>query len=150
MEILLPINPSAFFPQSNVCMAEQEHIRDMITNTKKSMDFLNAHKSKAKPSIACISTMTSNFDFSSLCINMGLHHHGHHYSWQVDNFPGRVPSFGQHKLLLVQYMKHFIFVTFVEYANLLGKKLFLSLYCSFSNVRIIPVLCDKQRSYPLL
>ena len=42
------INPSAFFPQRNVCMVEQQHFRDMITNIKKSMDVLDVHKSKAK------------------------------------------------------------------------------------------------------
>ncbi len=35
-----------------------------------SMDVLDAHKSKAKTSMACISTMTFILDFLSLCINM--------------------------------------------------------------------------------
>jgi hypothetical protein len=51
-------------------MVEQHRFRDMITNTKKSMDVLDAHKSKAKTSIARIGTMTSILDFLSLCINM--------------------------------------------------------------------------------
>jgi hypothetical protein len=68
------INPSAFFPQRNVCMVEQQHFRDMITrdmiaDTKKSMDVLNVHKSKAKTYIAHIGTMTT-LNFLSLCINM--------------------------------------------------------------------------------
>jgi hypothetical protein len=66
------INPSAFLPQGNVCMVEQQHFRDMITNTKKSVDILGMHKSKAETSIARIGTMTSILDFSSLCINMDL------------------------------------------------------------------------------
>jgi hypothetical protein len=66
------INPSAFLPQRNACMVDQQHFRDMITNTKKSMDVLEVHKSKAKTSIARIGTMTSILDFSSLCINMDL------------------------------------------------------------------------------
>ncbi len=34
------------------------------------MDFANSHKTKGKTTIACISTMQSMVDFSSLCINM--------------------------------------------------------------------------------
>jgi hypothetical protein len=44
----------------------------MITNTKKSMDVLDVHKSKAKTSIARIGTMTFILDFLSFCINMDL------------------------------------------------------------------------------
>jgi hypothetical protein len=64
------INTSAILLQRNMCMVEQEGSRDVITNTKKSMDVLDAHKSKAKTSIACIGTMMSILDFLSLCINM--------------------------------------------------------------------------------
>jgi hypothetical protein len=46
------INPSAFLPQRNACMVEQMRMRDMIANMEKSMDVLDAHKSKAKTSIA--------------------------------------------------------------------------------------------------
>ncbi len=42
----------------------------MITNTEKSMDVLDARKSKAKTFISQIGTMVSIVDFSSLCINM--------------------------------------------------------------------------------
>jgi hypothetical protein len=51
-------------------MIKQEHMRGMITNTEKSMDVLDAHKSKAKTSTAQVCTMVSIVDFSSLCINM--------------------------------------------------------------------------------
>jgi hypothetical protein len=34
------------------------------------MDFADSHKTKGKTEIACISTMLSMVDFSSLCINM--------------------------------------------------------------------------------
>ncbi len=64
------INLLAFLSQRNPCMIEQMCMQDMITNTEKSMDVLNAHKSKAKTSIAQIGTMVSIVDFSSLCINM--------------------------------------------------------------------------------
>ncbi len=64
------INPLAFLPQRNVCMVGQMHMHDMITNTEKSMDVLDAHKSKAKTSIARIGTMVFIVNFSSLCINM--------------------------------------------------------------------------------
>jgi hypothetical protein len=68
------INPLAFLPQRNVCMIEQMHMRDMITNTEKSMDMdvLDTHKSKAKTSIVQIGTMVSIVNFSSLCINMDV------------------------------------------------------------------------------
>jgi hypothetical protein len=66
------INPSAFLPQRNVCIVKKMHMHDMITNTEKSMDVINAHKSKAKTSIARIGTMVSIVNFSSLCINMDL------------------------------------------------------------------------------
>jgi hypothetical protein len=62
-------NKAAFIPQRNKCI-KQEHMRDMITNTEKSMAVLDAHKSKAKTSIAQIGTMVSIVDFSSLCIKM--------------------------------------------------------------------------------
>ena len=38
------INPSTFLPQRNACMVKQMHMRDMIANTEKSMDVLDAHK----------------------------------------------------------------------------------------------------------
>jgi hypothetical protein len=44
----------------------------MITDTKKSMDVLDVHKSKPKTSIAQIGTMLSINNFFSLCINMDL------------------------------------------------------------------------------
>jgi hypothetical protein len=44
----------------------------MITKTEKSMDVLDAHKSKTRTSIAQIGTTVSIADFFSLCINMDL------------------------------------------------------------------------------
>ncbi len=41
----------AFLSQRNACMVKQMHKRDMIADTEKSMDDLDAHKSKAKTSI---------------------------------------------------------------------------------------------------
>jgi hypothetical protein len=64
------INPSALLTQWNTSMVKQEHIRNMITNTKRSIDVLDMHKSKAKTSIACIGTMTSILNFLSLCIKI--------------------------------------------------------------------------------
>ncbi len=66
------INPLAFLPQRNVCIVQQQRFRELIADTKKSMDFLDVHKSKAKTSIAWICTMTSILDLSSLSINMDL------------------------------------------------------------------------------
>jgi hypothetical protein len=42
------INPLAFFPPRNACMAKQMCMGDMIANTEKSMDVLDVHKSMAK------------------------------------------------------------------------------------------------------
>jgi hypothetical protein len=64
------IDPLAFFPQSNACMVKQMRMHDMIANTEKSTDVLNAHKSKAKTSITQIGIMVSIVNVSSLCINM--------------------------------------------------------------------------------
>jgi hypothetical protein len=66
------INPSGILPQRNACLVEQMRMRDMIANMEKSMDVLDAHKSKAKTSITRIGTMVSVVNFSSLCINMDL------------------------------------------------------------------------------
>jgi hypothetical protein len=46
------IDPLAFLPKSNACMVKQMCMPDKIANMEKSMDALNAHKSKAKTSIA--------------------------------------------------------------------------------------------------
>ncbi len=64
------INPLAFLPQRNACMVKQMTMHDMIANMEKSMDVLDAHKSKAKTSITQIGTMVSVVNFFSLCINM--------------------------------------------------------------------------------
>ncbi len=64
------MDPSAFLPQRNACMVKQICMCDMIANTEKSMDVLDAHKSKAKTSIARFGSMVSAVNFSSLCINM--------------------------------------------------------------------------------
>jgi hypothetical protein len=66
------ITPSAFLPQRNTCMVKQMRVCDMITNTEKSMDVIDAHKYKAKTSITQIGTMVSVVVFSILCINMDL------------------------------------------------------------------------------
>ena len=64
------INISAFLPQQNTCMVKQERLKGMISKTKNSMDVLDAHKSKAKTSIAQIGSMSSVINFTSLSINM--------------------------------------------------------------------------------
>ncbi len=51
-----------------------EHNRntEVKATTENVMDFLDSHKRKGKTAIACIGTMTSMTDFSSLCINMNM------------------------------------------------------------------------------
>ncbi len=65
-----PINPSAFLSQRNLCMVKQEHLNDMISKAERSMDVFDAHKSKVKTLLNCISTMMPILELSSLCINM--------------------------------------------------------------------------------
>ena len=64
------INPSAFLPTRNTYMVNQKCLKDMISKTQSSMDILDAHKSKAKTSIAQVGTIVLVVDYSILCNNM--------------------------------------------------------------------------------
>jgi hypothetical protein len=61
---------SAFLPQRNKVLVKQELLSEVKATTENVMDFADSHKTKEKNAIACISTMQSMMDFSSLCINM--------------------------------------------------------------------------------
>jgi hypothetical protein len=61
---------SAFLPQKNKVLVEQELSSEVKVTSENVMDFADSHKPKGKTTIACIGTMQSMVDFSSLCINM--------------------------------------------------------------------------------
>jgi hypothetical protein len=64
------VEPSAFFPQRNKVLVEQELSSEVKATSENVMDFADSHKTKGKTAIARISTMQSMMDFSSLCINI--------------------------------------------------------------------------------
>jgi hypothetical protein len=64
------VEPSAFLPQRNKILVEQELLSEVKATSENVMDFTNSHKTEGKTAIACIGTMQSMVDFSSLCINM--------------------------------------------------------------------------------
>jgi hypothetical protein len=64
------VEPSAFLPQRNKILVKRELLNKVKATSKNIMDFANSHKTKGKTAIACVGTMQSMVDFSSLCINM--------------------------------------------------------------------------------
>jgi hypothetical protein len=64
------VEPSAFLPQRNKVLVKQELSREVTATSENIMDFANSHKTKKKTVIACIGSMYSMLDLSSLCINM--------------------------------------------------------------------------------
>jgi hypothetical protein len=64
------VEPSAFLPQRNKVLVKQELLSEVKASSENVMDFADSHKTKGKTAIACIGTMQSMVDFSSLCINM--------------------------------------------------------------------------------
>ena len=63
------VEPSTFLPQRNKVLVKQELSSKVTATSENVMDFSNSHKTKGKTAIACIGTMHSMVDFSSLCIN---------------------------------------------------------------------------------
>jgi hypothetical protein len=64
------VEPSAFLPQRNKVLVKQELLSKVKATSENVMDSADSHKTKGKTAIACIGTMQSMVDFSSLCINM--------------------------------------------------------------------------------
>jgi hypothetical protein len=64
------VEPSAFLPQRNKVLVERKLSSKVKATSENVMDFADSHKTKGKTAIACIDTMQSMVDFSSLCINM--------------------------------------------------------------------------------
>jgi hypothetical protein len=64
------VDPSAFLPRRNKVIVKQELSSGVKATSENVMVFANSHKTKGKTAIACIGTMHSMVDFSSLCINM--------------------------------------------------------------------------------
>jgi hypothetical protein len=66
------VEPSAFLPQRNKVIVKQELSSEVKATSENVMDFTNSHKTKGKTAIACIGTMQSMVNFSSLCSNMDM------------------------------------------------------------------------------
>jgi hypothetical protein len=66
------VEPSAFLPQRNKVLVERELSSEVKATSENVMDFADSQKTKGKTAIACIGTMNSMVDFSSLCINMDM------------------------------------------------------------------------------
>jgi hypothetical protein len=64
------VEPSTFLPQRNKVLVEQELSSEVKATSENIMDFADSHKTKGKTAIACIGTMQSMVNSSSLCINM--------------------------------------------------------------------------------
>jgi hypothetical protein len=64
------VEASAFLPQRNKVLVEQELSNEVKATSENVMDFADSHKTKGKTTIACIRNMHSMVDSSSLCINM--------------------------------------------------------------------------------
>jgi hypothetical protein len=64
------VEPSAFLPQRNKVLVKQELSSEVKHTSENVMDFADSHKTKGNTAIACIGTIHSMVDFSSLCINM--------------------------------------------------------------------------------
>jgi hypothetical protein len=64
------VEPSAFLPQKNKVLVEQELSNEVKATFENVMDFTDSHKTKGMTAIARIGTMLFMVDFSSLCINM--------------------------------------------------------------------------------
>jgi hypothetical protein len=63
------IDPSVYLPQKNPTLVNRKINRDLHACSKKTMDVLDSHKTKAVTSIACIGTMQDMGEFTSLCID---------------------------------------------------------------------------------
>jgi hypothetical protein len=66
------VEPSAFLPQRNKVLVQSEFSSEIKATSENVMDFADSHKTKGKTAIACIGTMQSMVDFSSLCINTDM------------------------------------------------------------------------------
>ncbi len=64
------VEQSAFLPQRNKVLVKPELSSEVKATTENIIDFANFHKTKGRTAIACVGTMQSMVDFSSLCINM--------------------------------------------------------------------------------
>jgi hypothetical protein len=64
------VEPSAFLPKRNEVLVKQELLSEVKATSENVIDFADSQKTKGKTVIACIGTMQSMVDFSSLCINM--------------------------------------------------------------------------------
>jgi len=65
------VDPSAFLPQRNLSIAEEQCSNDLNSRNKLGMDVLDLHKTKTSTGITSIGSITNMRDITFLCINIG-------------------------------------------------------------------------------
>ena len=63
------VDPSAFLPQRNLSLVEEQRSKDLNCRNELGMDVQDLHKTKMSTGIAHIGSITNMRDTTSLCIN---------------------------------------------------------------------------------
>ena len=64
------VDASAFLPQRNLLLVEEQRSKDLNSRNELGMDVLDSHKTKTSTGIAHIGSITNMRDIMSLCINI--------------------------------------------------------------------------------
>ena len=64
------VDPSAFLPQRNMTLVEEQQTKDRNSRSELGMDVQDSHKTKMSTSITRIGAITNMRDITSLCINV--------------------------------------------------------------------------------
>ena len=64
------VDPSAFLPQRNLSLVEEQRSKDLNSCNKLGMDVLDLQKNKTSTGITRISSIMNMRDITSLCINI--------------------------------------------------------------------------------
>ena len=64
------VDPSAFLPQRNLLLVEEQQSKDLNSCNKLGMDVLDSHKTKTSTGITRIGSIKNMRDITSLCINI--------------------------------------------------------------------------------
>ena len=64
------MDPSAFLPQQNLTLVEEQQTKDRNSCSELGMDMQDLHKTKISTGIARIRAITNMLDITSLCINI--------------------------------------------------------------------------------
>jgi hypothetical protein len=114
------VEPSAFLPQRNKVLVKQKLLSKVKATSENAMDFAESHKTKGKAAIACIGTMHSIVDFSSLCIN-------------IDTIITTICSNDELQLILCQILLNFVAIVnnpdWVHWLENVGLMPLLHWYC---------------------